>query len=172
MFVLFGSVDERDLVYAHARNLAKHAGSAGIRLEIPQHLRPDFKLLESHGNTIRGMMGPAVKRSIRFEDSDCSLILNIRLSPDDPWVTVSVDQAKEARRLRAQAAVAMIRTSYPGQTSQPISSQQSRALGLPPPAVAGPSGAQRRPRALGSPSQQGTDPANNPFSYLNQSKQQ
>ena len=82
VIVIFARVEHRDLVYAHARNLANHQGKAGIRLEIPQHLRPEFKLLEAHGNMIRTTIGPAVKRSIRYSDSDCSLILNLRLSPD------------------------------------------------------------------------------------------
>ena len=88
ILVNFYTSDERDQVYAHAKNLAKQEGKAGIRLEIPPHLKPEFKLLENHGNSIRTMYGPSVKRSIRFDDSECSLILNMKLSPDDPWVTV------------------------------------------------------------------------------------
>ena len=41
----FHSAEDRDLVYLHARNLAKHQGKAGIRLKIPQHLKSEFKLL-------------------------------------------------------------------------------------------------------------------------------
>ena len=175
ILVHFHTIEDRDLVYSHARNLAKHTGKAGIRLEIPQHLRPDFKLLESHGNTIRTMYGPAVKRSIRFDDSECSLVLNMRLTPDDPWVAVSVDQAREAKKMRSQAAVSMIRSSF-GARAQTMTASQGRALGLP---QATPTTG-KRPRPLTSPATAAAAAANataggisfdqnnpNPFSYLN-----
>ena len=50
ILVHFHSMEERDIEYAHAKNLAKQEGKAGIRLEIPQHLKHEFKLLEGHGN--------------------------------------------------------------------------------------------------------------------------
>ena len=164
ILVNFDTSDDRDMVYAHAKHLADHAGKAGIRLEIPPHLKHEFKLLEGHGNMIRTMYGSAVKRSIRFDDSECSLILNMKLSPSDPWVTVSVDQARETKKMRGQASVALIRQSYPDHQHQALSSSQGRALGLPaqPSANRTPIGG-KRPRPLGTP----PDTANNPFSYLN-----
>ena len=164
VLVHFFTADERDMVYSHAKNLAKHQGKAGVRLEIPQHLRPEFKLLESHGNNIRTMYGPSVKRSIRFDDAECSLILNMKLSPDDPWVTVSVDQAREARKMRSQASIALIRSTQPATQNQTMSASQGRALGLPqsvgprPRPIIGPSASAQRPAVQARP---------NPFSYLN-----
>ena len=149
VLVHFFNAEERDLVYSHAKNLAKHQGKAGIRLEIPQHLKPEFKLLENHGNNIRTMYGPAVKRSIRFDDAECSLVLNMKLSPDDPWVSVSVEQARETKRMRTQASVDLIRNSHATAQQQSISASQGRALGLPP--QTGP-----RPRPLTGPSAQTT----------------
>ena len=165
VLVHFHTAEDRDLVYAHARNLAAHQGKAGIRLEIPQHLKPEFKLLESHGNNIRKLFGPAVKRSIRFDDAECSLVLNMRLSPDDPWVSVSVEQARETRKIRSQASVAMIRTSF-NPPDQSFSASQGRALGLPP-------GPGPRPRPFTGPSAAtgaNATPQQNPFSYLNHDK--
>ena len=167
VLVNFFSVDDRDLVYAHAKNLAKHQGKAGIRLEIPQHLKSEFKLLEGHGNNIRTMYGPTVKRSIRFDDSECSLVLNMKLSADDPWVSVSVEQARETKKIRSQASIALIRGAHANTQQQPLSASQGRALGLP-------SGPGPRPRPI--PASQSTTPPssssgqsgkNNPFSYLN-----
>ena len=165
VLVNFFNSEDRDLVYAHARNLAKQQGKAGIRLEIPQHLRPEFKLLEGHGNNIRNLYGPAVKRSIRFDDSECSLVLNMKLSADDPWVSVSVEQARETKKMRTQASISMIRSSN-GNMQQPLTTTQGRALGLP--NAVGP-----RPRPLTGPSStptaapSGGTPQQNPFSYLN-----
>ena len=45
VLVCFMSVDDRDIVYGHAKNLAGNGGKAGIRMEIPEHLRADFRLL-------------------------------------------------------------------------------------------------------------------------------
>ena len=171
ILVHFHSSEERDVVYAHAKNLARHEGKAGIRLEIPQHLKHEFKLLEGHGNMIRTMYSNGVKRSIRFDDSEYSLVLNVRLAADDPWVSVSVAQAKETKRLRSQASVFLIRHSYGNLSNLAISASQSRALGIPSQPTGG-----TRPRPLSSPvaaassdSHCGQPPAGtpNPFSYLN-----
>ena len=159
----------RDIVYSHARNLSKHSGTAGIQLEIPQHLRPEFKLLESHGNMIRTMIGPSVKRSIRFDNADCTLILNMRLATDKPWITVTVAQAREAKRLRSQTATAMVRSAYPNHAPPPMSSQQGRALGLPPPQPTLVNTRSRRPRPLGTPitpNQDASSSTTNPFFFF------
>ena len=158
----FFTAEDRDLVYAHAKNLAKHQGKAGIRLEIPQHLRPEFKLLENHGNNIRNMYGPNVKRSIRFDDAECSLVLNMKLSADDPWVSVSVEQARETKKIRNQASMTMIRSAHASFQQDAITAPQGRALGIP--TQVGP-----RPRPLTGPSQTATTSPRgqqNPFSYL------
>ena len=71
---------KRQIVHSHAKNLPKKGGKAGIRLEIPEHLRPDFRLLESHGNAVRAALGNEVKRSIRFDDAEKALVLNVKMS--------------------------------------------------------------------------------------------
>ena len=85
------------MVYSHAKALAKHEGKAGVRLEIPQHLKPEFKLLKNHGNSIRTMYGPSVKRSIPFDYAECSLVLNMKLSPDVPWASMWSKQGRQRR---------------------------------------------------------------------------
>ena len=84
MIVIFQCIEDRDTVYTYVRNLAKMAGKAGIRLEIPEHLRIDFRLLETHGSTVRSVMGENTRRSIRFNDVDLSLVLNVKTGEHDP----------------------------------------------------------------------------------------
>ena len=74
----FIAVEDRDVAYAHASNLAGQNGKAGVRLEIPEHLRADFRLLENHGNIIRTALGPDIRRSIRFDVADQALVLNAK----------------------------------------------------------------------------------------------
>ena len=123
------TVEDCDLIYSYAKNLAKMDGKAGIRLDIPQHLRSEFKILETHGNMIRKNIGTSVKRSIRFDDSERSLILNMRLTADDPWVTVTVQQAMEAKRIRNQESIRLIRSTAPPTTSG-MTSPLGKALGI------------------------------------------
>ena len=74
-------------------------------MEIPQNLRQDFKILEAHENLVHTTSRQTVKQSIRFDDSEWSLQLNILLSQFDPWVTVLIEQAKEAKRLRGSEPI-------------------------------------------------------------------
>ena len=43
-------IEERDIVQSYAPNLGRVNGTAGIRMEVPAHLRSTFRLLEAHGN--------------------------------------------------------------------------------------------------------------------------
>ena len=47
---------------------------------------------------IRTLYDNAVKRNIQFDDSDCSLVFNVRLSADDLWVSVSVSKPGRPRK--------------------------------------------------------------------------
>ena len=130
VLVLFQCVEDRDIVYSHANRLSKHTGKAGIRLEIPEHLRSDFRLLETHGNAVRASQGPNVKRSIRFDDAEMSLVLNIKLGEHDPWVSVDISQAREAKRIKKKKAVQCIRNVYDRQSGSNVTSPVAKALGL------------------------------------------
>ena len=79
VLVRFKDVGDRDAVQSYAPNLSKMNGKAGIRLEIPTHLRQTFRLLDSHGGEIKKKHALA-KRSIRFDDSTNSLVLDVKIS--------------------------------------------------------------------------------------------
>ena len=63
--VVFATSRERDLVQSYAANLAKQGGRAGIRMEVPEHLRGLFKLFEAHGASLRKKF-PGLRRSIKI----------------------------------------------------------------------------------------------------------
>ena len=117
-------------MYSYARSLAQHGGKAGIRLEIPQHLRTAFRLLETHGNAVKAAIGQSMKRSIRFDDVERSLVLSIKLSEHDPWITIDVRQATEARRLKHDNAIKCIKNVCEKAEPIQLSSPATRALGL------------------------------------------
>ena len=77
-------------------------GKAGVRLEIPTHLRQTFRLLDSHGSEIK-KRHPAAKRSIKFDDSSSSLVLDVKISEEENWIRVDPRAADEARKSRGYA---------------------------------------------------------------------
>ena len=80
MRVVFSSARERDLVQSYAANLANHDGRAGIRMELPEHLRGLFKLFEAHGAELRKRY-PGLKRAIKYDDASQSLCMDVKM-PD------------------------------------------------------------------------------------------
>ena len=60
MLVHFASVSE----ISHTVNLKDNASDAGVRLNIPDHLQADFKVLIQYGNDARKHYGVDVRRSV------------------------------------------------------------------------------------------------------------
>ena len=77
--VLFSNAQDRDAIQSYAPNLALADGKAGLRLDVPDHLRGIFRLFESHAADLISVYG-SVKRSIRFDDVTQSFFFN----PADP----------------------------------------------------------------------------------------
>ena len=82
--VVFSTSRERDLVQSFAANLAKVQGQAGIRMELPEHLKGLFKLFEAHGANLRQRF-PGLKRSIKYDDSTLSLCMDVKLPDRAKW---------------------------------------------------------------------------------------
>ena len=66
VLIRFRTVSERVEVISHAVNLKGQDREAGVRLEIPDHLQADFKVLIQYGNEAKKHYGPDVRRSIQF----------------------------------------------------------------------------------------------------------
>ena len=87
-------------------------------------------MLENHGNIIRTALGPDIRRSIRFDDADQALVLNVKHAYDEPWIIVDADQAREAKRIKGRNAVERIRKMYELSDDINITSPVTKALGL------------------------------------------
>ena len=103
--VQFQSTQQRDIVQSHANNLSKHTGKAGIRLEVPQFLEGAFKGLMEHAATLNATTKDGIKRSIKFDDKEMSLCLDIKLPTAEKWHRFSYEQIREASKLRSAQAM-------------------------------------------------------------------
>ena len=101
--IVFVNVETRDRVCSYAKNLAAYVDregkpTAGVRMYIPTHLGGVHKTLLQYGHNMREKYGPSLKHNIRFDDSEQTLCVDIKLPDSERWVTVSHDLALMDRR--------------------------------------------------------------------------
>ena len=102
--VIFDSAATRDLVFSHAKNLAKIAPPAkreslGLRLDYPAHLGSDYRALDAYGAQLRAKCEKGFRRNIRFNDDEQNLVMDINFPNQTKWIRVSAKMAKEERVL-------------------------------------------------------------------------
>ena len=77
--VLFSSKDRRDLVRSNASKLGLlPKDTAGIRLELPDFLQNNFKILQNAAYQIKKKT-PGAKRNVLFDDDNLDLALDVNL---------------------------------------------------------------------------------------------
>ena len=96
MVVTFPDIDTRDTVRSSAAALAAHKDS-GMRLEIPEHLRPSLRALEKLSFDLK-KKNPGMKRNIKFDDAEMDLVLDVKLGQDLPWQKIRPENARAVRR--------------------------------------------------------------------------
>ena len=67
-------------------------------MEIPVHLMPTFKMLERHGHQLRTRYGPELKRHIKYEDNEKSLVLDVKLPGENEWVRMTPTFVKSLKK--------------------------------------------------------------------------
>ena len=105
VIVLFKNMSVRDSVMGASAKLAAFIDdtgrpTAGIRLEVPPSLRAEFGTLFKFGRIMRARHGNGTRRHVKFDDSEQTLFLNLKLPGDDVWSKVSVDVARRGLRAR------------------------------------------------------------------------
>lgn len=109
VLVVFQTRRERDEVRSHARNLEKKG--RGLRLEIPDHLWPSFRVLQSLAYELK-QKNPALRRNVLFDDVARDLKMDFSNNGTE-WKSVSPAEARKslqkcrptsARRLSVSAA--------------------------------------------------------------------
>ena len=92
VLVHFKSARERDDVRTFAKNLEKKV--RGLRLEIPDHLWPSFRVLQQLGYELK-QRNPALRRNILFDDENRDLKMDIS-TDSTTWKTVLPDHARKS----------------------------------------------------------------------------
>ena len=95
--VLFSSVQVRDAVRRGAKELAGDK-DAGIRLEVPYAMQSSLKALDAVSYHLK-QKHPRIRRNIKFDDDEMSLVLDFNLDPDGSggWRQVTAKQAKQMK---------------------------------------------------------------------------
>lgn len=101
--VMFHRATDRDLIASKWRNLAYFIDNdgkptAGLKMDIPPHLMPTFRLLQSSTRMIRRGHGSECRVYIKYDDGCCDLYLDAKLARDSHWMKITWDQAKEMNK--------------------------------------------------------------------------
>ena len=132
--VKFTNISVRDFVASYAFNLGSFADdegmpTAGVRLEIPPHLVGLFQDFQGYGGFLKKQHGRGFKRSVKFEDKDMTLTMDIKLPGSDEWLLVDHSMAAENRRERANKRVAFARDRLTSsQSSNPSDGENARPI--------------------------------------------
>ena len=105
ILVSFVSVETRDMVHSHAKNLAEWVDKdnkplAGVRLEIPERLIGDFKALEQYGHAMKGKHKAGFKRHIKLDDAILGLYLDCFIPKLREWIRIDMDVARKDNKNR------------------------------------------------------------------------
>ena len=93
--VTFDSKQTRDMIKARAARLANFRDTAGMRLQIPDHLQKDFKLLMGLSYELK-QRNPDLKRNVKFDEDELGLFMDVQVKRDGPWRQIKPEQARKA----------------------------------------------------------------------------
>ena len=94
VIVRFPDVATRDAVRSAAFHLA--GKNAGLRLEIPDTLRPSLRALESVAYNLK-RTNPGMRRNVKFDDEKLDVVMDVRLNDSGTWKKIRPGQAMAAR---------------------------------------------------------------------------
>ena len=100
LLVTFVDVAYRDYIMSHTKNLAAfpvQEGRPGTRLDYPEFLAKDFRLLETFGARMRSRLGEGFKRCVKFDDDQMRLYLDIKLPESPEWMSITPEIAQEVK---------------------------------------------------------------------------
>ena len=92
VLITFDSVRERDEVRSCAKNLERKG--RGLRLEVPDHLWPSFRVLQELGYELK-LKNPALRRNILFDDANRDLKMDFSYDSEE-WRSVSPADARSS----------------------------------------------------------------------------
>jgi hypothetical protein len=66
-----------------------------VKLDFPDYLSQDFRVLERYGAAVRSKHGKGTKRNIRFCDEKLALYMDVKIPTDLNWMKVTVEMAAD-----------------------------------------------------------------------------
>ena len=94
--VTFQTKEFRDLVRSSAQKLSLlPPNTAGLRLEIPDFLQNNFKVLQNAGYQIK-KKSQGARRNVIFDDEDLDLALDVRVDDQGDWQRIRPAEARAA----------------------------------------------------------------------------
>ena len=91
--VVFESKSVRDTIKGKAANLANYGQEVGMRLDIPDHLQKDFKLLTNLAYDMK-RKNKELKRNVKFDEDEAGLFMDVLLKADGQWRRITTAQAR------------------------------------------------------------------------------
>ena len=108
--ITFVDASTRDFVISHAKNLQTgRENQHGVRLEYPDFLGDDFRILTKFGAKMRQKMGEGFKRNVKFNDDEMSLYVDVKFPNQDEWLAVTPEVARETCREEDQRKAATVK---------------------------------------------------------------
>lgn len=71
---------------------------AGFRMDIPDFLGGDHKVLNDYGFRMKRIHSKETRKNIKFDEAAYSLVLELKLPGDDSWIKITPALAKELRQ--------------------------------------------------------------------------
>ena len=104
VIVRFENIRLRDEIKSCARNLSGTDIATGIQLEAPDHLRSHYQVFQKLGFHIKSKH-PGLKRNVKFDDLEQALVMDIRVSAEADWKTLTYADARDLlKRAKKPAA--------------------------------------------------------------------
>ena len=100
--VVFSTSETKDMVRPMRRDWLQAGGKAGMRMEIPDHLRGTFKLFEQHGGQLKARYKEGLQRSIKFDDVNQGLMMDVKLPHLDKWQRIRQHKIRQLARVREE----------------------------------------------------------------------
>ena len=113
VLVVFKDVETRDRITSYARNLSTWIDITGkptavLRLDVPTFLGGAHRTLTQYGHAIwlKYNKSKELKRNVRFDDSELTFCMGLKLPKNEDWITVTYEQALADRRARTRDSFA------------------------------------------------------------------
>ena len=101
--IILSSTEARDYIYSRGPRLARYVDedkkpTAGFRVEVPDYLAGEWRLLDDLGYRLKREHGPGTKKYIKYDDYNYSLYLEVRLPGSSNWTRISPESADRMKR--------------------------------------------------------------------------